>query len=363
MRRLEVGGQWVLIDVSGAVLSVGDQELAGISHRTVLDVVGTRVLHPAMMAAITGGQDEHTSHATFDDARLDICVRVLRTPHSGTIVGALGLAAPADQHCDAPPEVGCWEWVIEPGVPAQRTAYWDDVMAKIYEDSTVDPGKPRDVARWFSDRVEPASKLRLADLIEQGVRQPVDELHIVGYCVLDPIGSGQVPMRLVARAGTDDAGRVYLRGLSHASDDQVRERLPALDEPHPELQVLDMFRLDVDAAFMTVDVTYGTFERQAEEGWARIGLRDVSSGYLSELVHPDDLSRLNAFVDDAAGSSSASLLVVRLADRGGAHRWVRMSAMPLSGSIALRQIVCRIVPVDLSDRGAPPEFKGTSCQA
>ncbi|MFC8598968.1 hypothetical protein [Isoptericola sp. NPDC057191] len=351
MRRLGVVRRWVLVDAqSGGVLRVGDQDVAGLSHRSALDVLGVRLLYPSMARGLALGT-HLTESARFDGVELSVTTRILRAPFSGVVVGALGLVTPPGEPGEPLPEVGLWEWVVAPGETATRQAYWDPVLARIYGDPVADPAVPRDVAAWFASRLAPASRLRLADLIEQGVRFPTDDLRILGYSIVDGRG-GSRAMRLVGRTAHGTGGRVFMRGMSHAVTSPVHERLPALHEPRPELQVLDIPRLDSTAAFMVLDVTYGTFERQAGEGWSALGLRDTPAGDLADLAHPDDHERLVRFMVDI-GDAPASI-VVRLALEEGGHLPCRLTAVPLSGSVALRQLTCRVVPVDRAELWTGP---------
>ncbi|MEL7978389.1 PAS domain-containing protein [Isoptericola sp. F-RaC21] len=339
-------GRWVVIDARGPVLLIDDENVKGLSHRSQLGSVGARLLFPALVETVDSlaGIDEPL---TFRDEKFVVRTRPLIAPYSGEPVGAMGIVTNLGEPTPEPPQVGVWEWVIEPagaGRLGSRSAYWDETMSDIYGDESPDPSRPRDVSAWYADRLTVESRGRMADLIEQGARRPSDELHILSYTIKDDDGL-PIPMRLAARAFTDDAGRVLIRGISHVSRSPLEEVQPTLFEPMPEVQIADFFKLDPGALYMAINLDYGTFERWDPAGWRRHKLLDVSSGMLTELVHPEDHHRLGEFVELAGRDGATATEYVRMAKANGAYMWTQVTAGTLSGFIALRQVLCRVVPV------------------
>lgn len=339
--------RWVLVDPlpGGGALMAGDETYAAIAPKRVMNRPGVRVLLPAIEQAVQADADLVVA-STLDDVPLTAHVRILRSPRSGALVGALAVIADPGEAPPEPPLVGTWEWEITPedgSAGPTKKAYWSQTLSDLYGLSARIPGAEMSTAQWMSELVVPEDRHRLKSYIDQGIEHVSPALRILAYSIRTP--RGRRHMRLIGRARQADAGVTQLLGMSHLSPGAVQEVRPDLLDPTHDDYVRTIVDLCGDSVIVLVELHYWqVHDRSGSAAWRASGLAPLDHDHPEKLVHPADLKAIANFFVEVANGEPKPPLRVQLSGADGRWHWYRLLGRRFStpGS-RLRQVICRVV--------------------
>lgn len=215
LNQLDVSSWGLFCGEEGRQLVRIDDEACGpVSARKVTRALPRRLLldeNRVAQAFRTG--EALTEEVTCGTTLYTIEIRPLFAPKSKTVIAVYAGVWPVNESTPEPPEVGCWEWVIEReenGSPSVRKrTYWDEGLFKIYSlDSSLAQAFPGywDAGTWMNQLVDQADKLRLNTSIREGVHDGLAGVTGRVRCLT---------YHAVTGYGSSRPGRRHLRLVGH----------------------------------------------------------------------------------------------------------------------------------------------------
>ena len=311
-------GQWVMLDATGRLLSIGQSLYHGQSARAHVDGVARRHLLP-LLHDLAGHRSAASSQFTFGARRWVAAAEPIIGP-TGALHGRLGIYYLLGETPPPRPQVGCWEW----DAPA-LTTYWDRRLFAVYGFPEPPEGRDHwDAPEWFN-LLERGGYPQMREVLASFQTASPESLIIHLFRIARADNGQMQTLRLAGRTIADADGKpLHFRGTTTRVDGFQLE----IDETFTQQQYLDaalaLSPLPICVLDLHDDRIFVSSLPLSAIGLAPLGPDQQLSG----TVHPDDYRGLRAALAQApqAPTATPARVYARFATATGWRR-VEVSAI------------------------------------
>lgn len=341
--------QWVVIDTRFQLLAVGNGLFRGSSPRTALDITARRVLLPRIRQAIMDSA-ARTETVTDGPRRLSVRIVPVLGPVSGAPLAVMGCYGDDPSRFPQEPLIGAWEWrVTPPGPDQEMRTYWSTSLYDVYAipppatpDLTGPSWKCWEGPEWLDRLIVDSDRVEMRRVLDEFIAATTDALFIHSYRVRNPATGEIHRLRLAGRSYVADVGPKWFRGTSMR-----------IDHLSPDANLSPSSQTYLDAAFAVasdplcaVDTVYEHIYMTSSR-FGDLGIELPPHRHLPQMVHPDDLADLRAWLASTAASQSklSGPVEVRFASRDG---WKPLSLTGTGVRLAEGEphhVLCRVTTV------------------
>lgn len=338
--RISAEGKWVLLDTTQegmSLLSVGNEDFAGVSPRNTLDEPTRFILLKKMREAIDGTD----FHGVVNFSGKDYSVTAVGiAPDDEQIVGALGIFAPTGQPLPEPPTFGSWRWRVNKTTGetyGENGNGWSHgpmhSMFRVYgtnPDMLNSPNGPTSIAEWLAKFVAPQDRNVLKLLIDNGIELDNRERQLVRSEIVFAYGTGNERTQEVSISarGYDDLRypeAVMIRGITRHVDTRAKIVTPGLNPLEVGLIPEAIFALNPGTAFVGVDLIQRSVF-QLSPSWNELGLQTAFEKNIVDLAHEEDQKVLDQYLATIASGKEPSASSISVRFKAGAE-WSAFSVL------------------------------------
>jgi hypothetical protein len=333
-------GEWVLVEAQGRLLSIGKSLFNGQSPRTQLNSLGRRFLLPLLTQTASTGEPATKS---FTEAGIEYQAQsepVLGP--SGVVHAVLACYVREGRRPDRRPEIGAWEW----DAPKLRT-HWTPDLFRVYGYPAPPAGQSFwEAPEWFG-LTESGGFPALMEVLARFQTGRLADLQIHLFRISRADTGAIQRLRLAGRTYFDQDGTVaWFRGVTVRVDGHYL----GIDEQFNQQQYLDAALMLNPAPVCVANLSGDLRVMLNNTPWERVGLDMPQDGLFISAVHPEDRTRVRAFLQGAAIAPSPGTSVTQARCAAGSG-WIKteLAAVRLSideGEMAVSQVMIRLRPQD-----------------